>query len=251
MQPQVKMFNELTPFSGKITESWSKWIDNFRTNATACDWNEKRMLQILLSLLIDKAQKFYKDIPDNEKTTFNALEKALELKIRTPELSRLKVAQFHAALQLPGETADTFADRLSDLFADAYGNTMPSKEKDLLLLNQFINNIRPDLKKCFAYANAKDFLTAISVTTAIELQKHNELISTVSSDTDHQDRKPSQTDSILTAMQQGIKDMTQLLRKEKSDDSRNPDINAKDDLQDMKDMLNKLMQNKTNSCRTM
>ena len=65
MQPQVKMFNELSPFSGKITESWSKWIDNFRTSATACDWNEKRMLQILPSLLIDKAQKFYKDIPDN------------------------------------------------------------------------------------------------------------------------------------------------------------------------------------------
>ena len=92
---------------------------------------------------------------------------------------------------------------------------MPSKEKDLLLLNQFINNVQPDLKKCFAYANGKDFLTAISVATAIELQKHNELISTVSSNTDHQERKPSQTDSTLTAMQQGIKDMTQLLRKEK------------------------------------
>ncbi|MCP3665838.1 MAG: hypothetical protein GY696_25640, partial [Gammaproteobacteria bacterium] len=173
--------NTSRQFKGRITDDWSKWLSDFNKTSGACRWNEPRKLEILPSVLSDHAEKVYNQVINNlnaqQRTEWDTVTEALNAAFNTAEALRLKATQFHQCKQALGESSEAFADRLQDVYEQAYP-TIPAADRGRMLLDAFINNLTPTLKPAVLCSNPCDLNTAVAAARRFEMQDTSSLLST-------------------------------------------------------------------------
>ncbi len=165
--------NTTRQFRGRITDDWTKWLSDFNKTANACRWNNPRKVEILPSLLTDHAEKVYNQtlltLNLNQRDDWDAVTEALNLAFNTADALRMKASQFHQCRQLIGESSEVFADRLQDMYEQAYP-TIPAADRGRMLLDAFINNLTPTLKTAVLCSNPNDLNAAVAVARRFEVQ---------------------------------------------------------------------------------
>ncbi|MCP3661976.1 MAG: hypothetical protein GY696_05675, partial [Gammaproteobacteria bacterium] len=174
MDPVAKSsLNTTRQFRGRITDDWTKWLSDFNKTANACRWNNPRKVEILPSLLTDHAEKVYNQtlltLNPNQRDDWDAVTEALNLAFNTADALRMKASQFHQCRQLIEESSEVFADRLQDMYEQAYP-TIPVADRGRMLLDAFINNLTPTLKTAVLCSNPNDLNAAVAVARRFEMQ---------------------------------------------------------------------------------
>ncbi len=173
--------NTTRQFKGRITDDWTRWLSDFNKTATACRWNADRKLEILPSLLTDHAEKVYRQVVTQgltaqQRQDWNTVVNTLNEAFNTAESLQLKASQFHQCRQTIGEASEAFADRLQDLYEQAYP-TIPAADRGRMLLDAFIKNLNPTLKTAVLCSNPNDLNTAVAAARRFEMQDTSSTIS--------------------------------------------------------------------------
>ncbi len=176
VEPASKtLLNTAKPFRGLITDNWPKWLTDFNKTAQACRWNEDRKLEILPSLLIEQAEKVYNTVYQDtaqDQRTYDNITRGLTDKFNNPEALKLKASSFHQCRQTLGESAETYANRIQDLFAQAYPN-IAGDDRERMILDAFTEGLQTNIKFPVMLSNATNLITTVAAARKFEV--HNPL----------------------------------------------------------------------------
>ena len=118
MDPKLLFLTRARKFSGKGGENWDTWISHFEAQTPTFD--DEGRLQCLLSLLEDDALDAMLALPVGVKVKYATVKAALHGRFGR-KVDRLQAhAELSRAVQEPGESVETFGDRIRKLGRLAY-----------------------------------------------------------------------------------------------------------------------------------
>ena len=127
------------------------WIEHFESVATLAGWNDHFKLVHLASALRGTARAFYRSCTPAQKNNYNLLVAELKKRFTPVQLTAVQTQLFHSRRQGAKESVDDFAQELRKLHSRAYAaatyaNPEAEKVGQMVLTNQFISGLRPELQ---------------------------------------------------------------------------------------------------------
>ena len=146
--PQIPNFNGSEQRDGETIQDW---MEHFEPIATLAGWGDHFKLVHLTSALRDSAHSFFHSCTPAQKSSYQLLTAELKKRFTPVQLTAVQTQLFHSHQQGTKESIDNFAQELRKLHSKAYAVTTyvnPETEKvgQMVLANQFISGLRPELQ---------------------------------------------------------------------------------------------------------
>uniref|UniRef100_A0A1I7Z876 Retrotrans_gag domain-containing protein n=1 Tax=Steinernema glaseri TaxID=37863 RepID=A0A1I7Z876_9BILA len=137
------------------TTSFSDFFDVFQAKANGRGYNEQQTGTALMAFLTGPALSFVNGLPDQNKSTYKDLIKALADRFDLSEQQAMRALA--KARQKPLEAAEQFAERVSRLVNRAYaeGNGYKADLREKIKIKSFVSGLRKDTKKVLDRQPAK------------------------------------------------------------------------------------------------
>jgi hypothetical protein len=140
----------IPPFSGEGQEvGFAEWHEHFENAANLAGWDDHWRLVHLTSSLKDTAASFYRSCGSDVRNNYRPLLMALMRRFTPVQLTAVQTQLFHTRLQGDKESVEQFVQDLRKLFNRAYARDGLQAERigQILLANQFVAGLRPELKR--------------------------------------------------------------------------------------------------------
>ena len=146
--PQIPNFNGSEQRDGETIQDW---MEHFESVATLAGWSDHFKLVHLTSALRGSARSFFPSCTPAQKSNYQLLVAELKKRFTPVQLTAVQTQLFHSRRQGMKESVDDFAQELRKLHSKAYAATTyanPEAEKvgQMVLANQFISGLRPELQ---------------------------------------------------------------------------------------------------------
>ena len=132
-------------------ETFEEWLDHFEAVARVARWDKNFKTVHLTAALRGNAKSFYRSCTPTQKADYDQLIGALKKRFTPVKLTALQTQMFHSRKQGASESVDDYAQELRKLHSKAYsttigGNTEAEKVGQIVLLNQFVSGLRPEIQ---------------------------------------------------------------------------------------------------------
>ena len=146
--PQVPNFSGGEQRDGETVQDW---IEHFESVALLAGWNDHFKLVHLVSLLRGTAHAFYRSCTPALKRRLPPAGGGAPETVHPVQLTAIRTQLFHGRKQETRESVDDFAQDLRKLHSRTYSTATyanPEAEKvgQMVLANQFISGLRPELQ---------------------------------------------------------------------------------------------------------
>ena len=146
--PQIQSFNGQEQRDGETVQDW---VGHFESVAGLAGWNDHFKLVHLTSALRGAARSFYHSCTPAQRSNYHLLVAELKKRFTPVQLTAVQTQLFHSRRQGNKESVDDFAQELRKLHAKAYSaatfaNPEAEKVGQMVLANQFISGLRPELQ---------------------------------------------------------------------------------------------------------
>ena len=146
--PQIPSFNGSEQWDGETVQDW---LEHFESVALLAGWKDYFKLVHLVSTLRGTARSFYRSCTPAQRGNYHLLVAELKKRFTPVQLTAVQTQLFHNRKQGQKETVDDFAQDLRKLHSRAYSTAMyanseAEKVGQMVLANQFISGLRPELQ---------------------------------------------------------------------------------------------------------
>ncbi|MCP4486434.1 MAG: hypothetical protein GY820_03810, partial [Gammaproteobacteria bacterium] len=135
------------------------WLSLFQRVKEACNWSDVRALKILPAYLRGNAANLYSELSDAQKVTLNDLVSNLRAALEPEEMARITQSKLVKRRMQPYESVVDFAAAIQRLVKSAY-RTLPAEAQAMLMRDEFMERVTPDIKKYLLLFDPKDFQQA-------------------------------------------------------------------------------------------
>lgn len=147
---------------------WPEWINHFKLCADINKWNDTQRCQQLAVALRGRAQRIYFSLNDEEKASFEELEKALQSRLQPEQQRKIHKLTFNSRRRLKGETIIDLATNLRQLAVLAYSEK-DSRFVEEEMVDQFIKALDTrELRVGVSQADPKTLDDAVKLALKLE-----------------------------------------------------------------------------------
>ena len=149
--PEANFLPQIPTFCGgeqRDGETVQDWLEHFEPVAGLAGWNKHFKFVHLISALRGAARSLYRSCTHAQKNDYSPL---VSEHFTPEQLTAIQTQLFHSRRQEQKETVDDYAQELRKLHSKAYATVTyanPEAEKvgQMVLVNQFISGLRPELQ---------------------------------------------------------------------------------------------------------
>eukprot|EP00112_Aurelia_sp_Birch-Aquarium-sp1_P024200 Seg753.4 transcript_id=Seg753.4/GoldUCD/mRNA.D3Y31 product="hypothetical protein" protein_id=Seg753.4/GoldUCD/D3Y31 len=163
----AKFVSNPNRFYGKMGDDFEKWLREFERCARANHWSNERLVEILPSLLRDRASDIWEELPNSAKEDYEQLTSALSQQFMPQEARRLYYGDLYTRRQGESESVDEFSRSIQILTRRAYAD-MPATHQDTLMREHFISGLRKSIQRLLNLKDPETFSEAVRVAKGIE-----------------------------------------------------------------------------------
>ncbi|MCP4458714.1 MAG: hypothetical protein GY816_11925 [Cytophagales bacterium] len=189
--------DSLTTYDGDT--DFDDWLSLFNRVKEAYNWSDARALKILPAYLRGNAADLYNELTDNQKTTIGELITNMRAALEPEEMARITQSKLIKRRMQPFESVVDFASSIQRLVKSAY-RKLPAEAQDTLMLNHFIERIRPKIKRFLLLMDPKDYQTAKR--KAIQIESHNMELENDVDEVAHEGKRNEKKQHIFVAQEE-------------------------------------------------
>ncbi len=134
------------PFSFESEEMFLTFLEDYKTLASVCAWDNAKTARMLPAFLHGLALTIYRELDAEIKMDWLRLQAALLQKFLPPEHTRFHSSALLTTVQDQGESVDKFAARVRTLAHNAYPFMQPPDRKEIER-DFFINGLKFNIKR--------------------------------------------------------------------------------------------------------
>ena len=154
------------PFTGE--GSWDDWIDHFESAAAVNKWNAEDKLLWLRVRMTGRAQKAYKNLSGEAKSTYELCKKGLQERFEPDSRKELYLSEFHARRKRKTEDWPSFAEDIKSLAERAFANLEEAAREHLALTHYLGQLDNPQVAFSVKQKRPKTVDEAVAATLEME-----------------------------------------------------------------------------------
>ena len=154
------------PFTGE--GSWDDWIDHFESAAAVNKWNAEDKLLWLLVCMTGRAQKAYKNLSSEAKSTYELCKRGLQGRFLPDSRKELYLSEFHARRKRKTEDWPSFAEDIKSLAERAFANLEEATREHLALTHYLGQLDNPQVAFSVKQKRPKTVDEAVAATLEME-----------------------------------------------------------------------------------
>lgn len=156
--------SNVTPskFYGDVGEDFENWIKTFERIGRANRWGPDRKVELLPAYLRGRAADFYEDLDQDIQEDFDRLVDRMKERFCPKELQRMYYTELFQRKQLPRENVEDYGSSILKLARRAHGG-VSLDEHDRLVMEHFLQGLRPELRRYVMMADPQSFEQAFRI----------------------------------------------------------------------------------------
>ena len=148
--------------------SWDEWLEHFENVAAVNKWTPEQKLLWLKVRLTGRAQRAFKQLPEEAQAAYPEAVKALHVRFEPESKRVLYVAEFHTRTKKKSEGWADFGEDLRVL-ADRAFPTLGADARQLLALQQYLTQLdNPQVAFAVKQRHPTTVEAAVSITLELE-----------------------------------------------------------------------------------